>query len=67
MQVWIGVGKEELPVVRVETIPLEIHHYCEISMLIDIVLVAPFPDFMLDLQYQNNGRRRFDFKPLLVS
>lgn len=35
-------------------------------MLIDVVSVSARPDFVLDLQYENGERRRFDFKPLMA-
>ena len=35
-------------------------------MLIDIVMVTPFPDFTLELEYANLETRCFDAKPLLT-
>lgn len=35
-------------------------------MLIDVVSVKPHADFVLDLEFANGERRRFDMKPLLT-
>ena len=35
-------------------------------MLIDVVKVAPYPDFTLELEYANGERRQFDTTPLLT-
>jgi hypothetical protein len=35
-------------------------------MLLDVISVTPRTDFMLDLEYENGEKRRFDMKPLLV-
>jgi hypothetical protein len=32
----------------------------------DVVAVTPHADFVLDLEYANGERRRFDMKPLLT-
>lgn len=34
-------------------------------MSLDVVAVTPHADFVLDLEYANGERRRFDVKPLL--
>lgn len=34
-------------------------------MSLDVVAVTPHADFVLDLEYANGERRRFDMKPLL--
>ena len=35
-------------------------------MSLDVVAVIPQADFVLDLEYANGERRRFDMKPLLA-
>jgi hypothetical protein len=35
-------------------------------MSLDVVAVTPHADFVLDLEYANGERRRFDMKPLLT-
>lgn len=35
-------------------------------MLFDVISVTPKEDFLLDLQYANGERRRFDMRPLLA-
>lgn len=35
-------------------------------MSLDVISVTPRADFMLDLEYANGERRRFDVKPLLT-
>ncbi|MCX8087141.1 MAG: DUF2442 domain-containing protein [Rhodocyclaceae bacterium] len=35
-------------------------------MSLDVVAVSPRADFVLDLEYANGERRRFDMKPLLA-
>lgn len=35
-------------------------------MLLDVISVTPRTDFMLDLEYENGEKRRFDMKPLMV-
>ncbi len=35
-------------------------------MLLDAISVTPRADFVLDLEFENGERRRFDMKPLLT-
>lgn len=35
-------------------------------MLIDVVSVQARPEYQLDFEYQNDERRRFDMRPLLI-
>jgi len=35
-------------------------------MLLDVITVWPRPDFQLDLEFQNEERRRFDVRQLLA-
>lgn len=35
-------------------------------MSLDVIAVTPHPDFVLELEYANGERRRFDVKPLLT-